>query len=475
MMSKIYEYSRRVIVWLGLEDEDSHLCKEWLKAIEEYIGSITRTDRVTRGNPEYDADIRLAVIRTYFNALENDHMYPSAIRRFSQRPWFSRGWIVQEYLLARTEIFLTGDLDFSFHDLADLDSIPPDRQNPTESFKALMQIKMYPFQGAQPLRFLRLIYAVNSEFKTTELGDKLYSLLGMIEELRFVPDYGQSIKSNFTRFAAGLAEQFGSVDFLSLWAANLDPLVPNTAPEFLGFPSWVPSWSWLPFQAPFRLAVGGIRYLREDVLWNAAKDRKHIHDQPEDAAETSRLWVRGRVVDTVEAVNHTKFVKYWDVDDERLAHLLNQVKMNLPGLEDWTLSDMVRVLQVASWNGKEPDEPAEEVLKMKENLVRDAMVEMAGVNERLGLCLTMGRGRRFMKTESGRIGLAPSVGSRGRDGDKKGSLIVILHGCIVPIMLEAVDEERREFRVVGDCYVEGIMHGEAVTWEENDTETFILV
>jgi hypothetical protein len=29
--------------------------------------------------------------------------------------------------------------------------------------------------------------------------------------------------------------------------------------------------------------------------------------------------------------------------------------------------------------------------------------------------------------------------------------------------------------VVGDCYVEGVMHGESVSWEEGDARTFILV
>jgi hypothetical protein len=383
---------------------------------------------------------------------------------------------VQEYLLARTELLLAGDCVFSARDLEDLDIIPQDKDESHESFMVLVSIKRYPFTDPQPLRFLKFMYAVDSGFVTTEIQDKLFSLLGMIEELRFVPNYSLSIKENFTRFAAAVAEQLCSVDFLSLWAANLDPIVPNTASEFLGFPSWVPSWTWVPFQAPFRLAVGGARTkTREDVLWNAAKGRKHVHDQPEDAAKTRHLWVRGRVVDAVDTVSSARFHRYWDADDEYLFGLLNQIKTDLPGLEHWVLSDMIRVLQAASWNGKEPEEPAKEVLQMKENVIRDAMVEFAGVNERLGLCLAMGRGRRFMKTENGRIGLAPAVGSRARQGDIKGSLIVVLHGCIVPIMLEPVDQERKKYKVVGDCYVEGIMHGDAVTWEEQDTETFILV
>lgn len=204
---------------------------------------------------------------------------------------------------------------------------------------------------------------------------------------------------------------------------------------------------------------------------------KHVHGQPEDATESGHLWVRGRVVDTIEAISSARFHRYWGADDEYLFGLLNQIKTDLPGLEHWSLSDMVHVLQVTSWDGKEPDESAEEDLQMKEFVARDAMVELAGVNDRLGLCMAMStrRGRRFMKTEMGRIGLAPAAGSRPRDGDKKGSLIVIFHGFIVPIIFEPVDDEQKEYKVVGDCYIEGIMHGDAITWEEKDTQTFVLV
>jgi hypothetical protein len=63
---------------------------------------------------------------------------------------------------------------------------------------------------------------------------------------------------------------------------------------------------------------------------------------------------------------------------------------------------------------------------------------------------------------------------------KRGSAIVVLHGCIVPVVLERVDEKDEEgeggdWKVVGDCYVEGVMFGEAVHWDKRDARTFVLV
>lgn len=54
--------------------------------------------------------------------------------------------------------------------------------------------------------------------------------------------------------------------------------------------------------------------------------------------------------------------------------------------------------------------------------------------------------------------------------------IAILHGARFPVILRTVDSESQKYQVVGDCYIEGIMYGEAVTWkEEKDANDILLV
>ena len=65
--------------------------------------------------------------------------------------------------------------------------------------------------------------------------------------------------------------------------------------------------------------------------------------------------------------------------------------------------------------------------------------------------------RRLIITEHGSLGLAPEL-------SKKGDLICILYGCSVPVALRRIldpvtDEEC--FIFIGECYVRGIMDGEA--------------
>jgi hypothetical protein len=60
--------------------------------------------------------------------------------------------------------------------------------------------------------------------------------------------------------------------------------------------------------------------------------------------------------------------------------------------------------------------------------------------------------RRFSITKKGHFGLAPKAA-------KKGDKVVVLLGADVPFIMRKVDET---FQVVGEAYIDGIMHGEAV-------------
>ncbi|KAF2277967.1 HET-domain-containing protein [Westerdykella ornata] len=491
LMTDIYKAASRVIVWLGPEDEDCHVCKEWLVALESMLNNLPNSEILNRSSTTYNPDRRWVVLRQTFSSPDTSPHFAPSIRRFFTRPWFTRGWIVQEFLLARRVLFLTGTLTLTLADLEDLHAIPPPTptgpDDYTHSYEHLINLKKHPFTDPQPLRFLRLMYLAASEFRTSHLGDSLYAFLGMIPEARFTPDYSTSLRSNFTRFAAALAARFGSLDFLSMWGANLDCLVPITPKELLGFPSWVPSFWWVPLGAPFRLAVGGCRMVRGDVGWCAAGGWKHVHVQNEEvggeegAGTTGRLRVRGRIVDFVDAVvSKVRFQRYWDVDDGYLDGLVDGIKEELGGLEGWTRREMVAFLNVVAWNGVVPEETVDVVLGEGRQEVRESVPQAQETKHSLGLALSMGRGRRFMRTSKGKLGLAPAIGTKARNGEVRGSPIVILHGCSVPVILERVvdggeGEGSDVWRLVGDCYVEGMMHGEVVEWEEEAADEFVLV
>ncbi|KAH9875424.1 hypothetical protein J1614_004916 [Plenodomus biglobosus] len=488
-MSQIYSLATRVLIWTGPSDQHSENSREYLNGLAAWIESYPDRERITPGTKVYNPDRRYIIVRSTFSVTApTDAKFAASLLAFWARPWFTRGWIVQELLLAREISLLAGDAAFSSQDLFDMHTVPveADEEAAYKHSNLLMNLRLRPFREDQPLRFLRLMHEVGSRFDTQYLQDSLYACLGMLEDSRnpFRPDFEASIRSNFTRFAAMLAEQYGSLDFLSMWSANLDDVLTTTPEELKGFPSWVPSWTAWPLQAPFRLAVGGVRTIGYDVKWNACGGRKHVFQVPDAVAykgtvpATDRLVVKGKVIDTIDRIaSDAVFNRYWDfkpetveADNAYLDDLVAKIQTALKGLDHWTRRDMLRFLSVVAANG------ADHVVDSSTTFPWKEFNEMVDHDQALALCLSVGRGRRFMRTkgarasEEGRVGLAPVFGT------KAGSLIVVLHGCSVPIVLDCVNEDLGEYKVVGDCYVEGVMLGEAVEgWDVEEAQTFTLI
>ena len=66
--------------------------------------------------------------------------------------------------------------------------------------------------------------------------------------------------------------------------------------------------------------------------------------------------------------------------------------------------------------------------------------------------------RRLINTKAGRLGLAPPT-------VRKGDLVCIIFGCSVPVLLRRCEDAggREEyFQLIGECYIRGIMEGEAL-------------
>jgi len=139
-------------------------------------------------------------------------------------------------------------------------------------------------------------------------------------------------------------------------------------------------------------------------------------------------------------------------------------------------------------NGTAMEPTIEEVLRLTQMIqYQGKKSDMAGYNGALRKCLSMTRGRRFVSTRGRRMGLAPAIGAKAisslaldsgtEEVKATSSPIVILHECSIPIVLELANKELCEYRVVNDCYVEGILYGEAISWteEHSDRDTFVLV
>ncbi|PVI03712.1 hypothetical protein DM02DRAFT_695975 [Periconia macrospinosa] len=465
MMSKIYKSAKNVIVWLGIETEYTRKCKQWLIAVDEMLRKLPNSHKMLLESPTFNPDIRLLVVRSTFMSGNSDPAYATAIHQFWQQKWFTRGWIIQEYLLADHVYMVVGNDKFDSQDLNDMQTLPANLAVPTGSdtenfisYNMLMNLKTYSLQEENSKRFLKLMAQVSSEFLTTELQDSLFAFLGMIGGSGFTPDCSKPPRINFTDFAVALAKSFGSIDFLSMRSANLDELLPRTPDQLKGFPLWVPSRRGLPLSCSFHIYVNFHQDVQVyGVLGCFQGEAVHIHDQTEDAATTGRLHVRGQIIDRIERISSVKIDIYWEgVNMDYLESLLTQLKTDIPdsSFSSWSILDFVYLLNIALCGGNEVKSSSEEVLGLKPKEWGNKLINNCGYSESLGACLAMGRGRRFMKREQGRIGLVPAMGSKQRE----------MRGM----------EAEGEYKVVGECFVEGIMHGEGIE-EGSDPQTFILI
>jgi hypothetical protein len=74
--------------------------------------------------------------------------------------------------------------------------------------------------------------------------------------------------------------------------------------------------------------------------------------------------------------------------------------------------------------------------------------------------------RKFFTTANGNFfGLGP-------DGLQSGDVVAVLYGCSVPVVLRAVEQR---YKLVGECYVHGLMDGQAITDPSLRDETFHLL
>jgi len=74
---------------------------------------------------------------------------------------------------------------------------------------------------------------------------------------------------------------------------------------------------------------------------------------------------------------------------------------------------------------------------------------------------------RFCVTERGYLGFAPQTAELGDS-------ICVFHGGIVPFVLRWIPTADMAYRLVGECYVHGIMYGEALSFDGITERIFLL-
>jgi hypothetical protein len=482
MMGKIYARALNVNIWLGKEDKEPPAS---VQLVSGHIGThgqirialsfIAQALRNSRGPKN-----RLATRRPIEDSVHRNMAYgfphPHApewdvVRQFFTNSWFERVWVVQEIVLASKATALIGDWEIEW---AAIGQAAVWFQSKGYAMPAVLRYEMRDQQDLLPVSkavsawdlccwpdhripLLDLLHEFRNRL-ATNAKDKVYATFGIAEELTYMEEHGfhPLVEPNYNKtdaqvyhdIARFLVISHGHLAVLSHVGASLDP----------NLPSWVPDWRHVK-------ASNTLLKMQCANTFNASADQPLSIGISENAHALS---LQGIEIDFITA-HGDKLASYGfghityreEVDFARVAWQLAQ-SLDAPvshTQEDIT-SKFVQTLTAGAAN---------DTTDAQAWFLQHAQISLGASWPRYFTRLRPDAGRfheafahacvdrRFFVTKTGYMGIGP-------DAMHEGDMIAILFGGKVPYLVRAVNSG---YRFVGECYVPGLMDGEAVqAWKD---------
>ena len=493
MMKRIYERAEKVVVWLGEGNEHINTVFEKLSAVE-----ILNKDELH--------SMKTQDLKTMFGPLAW-----KAFKDIFGLAWWKRIWVIQEVEVARNVLAVCGNAQISaqtfdvaiskIREIVHPDLLCLDRDVVlTKTIKAPLEIDPRP--GGRDLLSLAYLYCGR---ESTDARDKLYALLGLSEDMDFEPDYRLSVVDVYARFVTACIKRSGKLDILNFAGLGNQKDIPSWIPDWSNLKGAKPlhnykSWTHAPhFNASSPLELNGVTRHSTQTSWETTPI--HINGAFLCVIEN------GFVFDTVRSLSNpavkvkalkssnTPLMKQWI----SMYQEEEKVKLEKYG-HPWpynTRDDIRNAfwLTLVADSGPSPnDRPSNSRQRYAAGLVAfthwlhgsKQTPPPSNYDFQLNLNFTAWR-RRFIITNLGFFGLVP-METRTND------LVCILSGGQTPFILRKVEEVSENlkkeswnlggyggiYQLIGECYVSGIMDGEAYAWfkrefSELQQQKFVLM
>jgi hypothetical protein len=306
--------------------------------------------------------------------------------------------------------------------------------------------------------------------------DRVFALLSTtVSEVKLMtPTYKTSVSDVYRESAVAIAGW--TLEFLR--SAGIGLLVPDIIAKASSkgvqmatdIPSWVPNW---------QLAHSLPEYVqRFPGKFSTSGDESSMTEVLDDARTPD---VGGFAVDEVERVLPRPFgdthasvldafrctsrdrrarkekrrkrlrnmIRTWTADTDRIGRKLSEETMN-----SWIKGTFMSIYEESDYDDEDEDsEDGDDDDSRDEIGYSRFMGSMIGFRE-----ASKNEGRNFLRTQEGRMALGPT-------GALPGDIIFIFYQCSVPLLLRR-DTDVNYFKLVGECYVHGLMDGEALRWRK---------
>lgn len=518
LMGEIYSQARQVLIYLGRSDHSVEGALESISLLDKKFRPLYFKGPFLLKNmgPARGVLIDTLLRKKPFSEDEIDW---DRILRLLSRPWFQRTWVVQEAVLSKRAQVICGDQSIPWFTLVRVmagmviygqagGKIPGfgSFARTMECMMAIQSARMSaninnvlllpqrlrssffggpPIHGDRGPSLLELVLK-SRIFACTDPRDRIFAMLGMTSQ----DTTSKYLTANYLASPGDVFRNFVLWEIYHNHSLQVLSTSSNRTKGQHTSPSWVPHFDSLD--------------LHENLTGFDASAGLPI--QARTSNGDTVLHLNGRIIDTIHTVGkksindaHDLITSGWKEPDDRSAiyHRLRLVESTVKEARDIWLAAMKRktggaVPRASSIHAKRGEdgklvqeyeipphwEPFLRTLACGKSirgkkiehddlacmlwfvrlavedhqLPRDLFVR-ALARKALGVFLSQTKSRCFAGTTTGLAGYVPMRA-------KKGDLVVILHGAKVPFVLRK--GWRGTYSLVGECYMDGIMHGEGL-------------
>jgi hypothetical protein len=478
-MAQIYRKANNVCVWLGESDESSKLALEFIPKILN--------------------------LSSLDNELEDESKFKSweALRDLMARKWFSRRWIIQEIAFAKSSTIHCGGDVVHWADFAAAVGLFISRMDRIKDFHSHNSSRLRPGIGwprfamrivefsqsliheaenggkFEPTFDLETLIWTFKDFDCTDPRDRVYSLLALARD---VP----SLKYNNVDFDSAISSLEYEADITDVLQRCVMHCVNLSKSLDIICRPWAPMVS-----KPLPSWIGTIASSAFGVLDDGSFGRKNGNSFVGSPNRKTYNASAGRTLQGYQFSEGLQLVCGLKVDvigaclPRASGGIVWREALHMAGWDEQ--SDKLESAPEKLWRtlvaDRSPDGSPPKVWYQRACLYTLAQTSSTGVLDTSALIRSGGPSimveflervqsvvwnRKFFTT-SGRnlFGLGP-------DGLQNGDAVAVLYGCSVPVILRPV-ENRMHYKLVGECYIHGLMDGQAVTDPNLRDELFHLI
>ncbi|KAI4112128.1 MAG: hypothetical protein LQ339_000136 [Xanthoria mediterranea] len=437
-MPDIYSLAQGVVVWLGPEEDNSNVAMEILNDVGQDV-------TMDWDLMQYRVDPCSSLDSHSHNLSPQQWL---SIMNLTARSWFDRLWVVQEICLARKWVrMVCGFKIIPFVTFGNAIGYLEGKYNRItgRERETLFEIdRLFALKAGGGFRLEHVLRDTRHR-DCKDKKDRVYAVLSLLperEKLGILPDYTISAPAVFE-----------NIVLQKLKYDNTLTMLRNCSIKYrsMDIPSWVPDWSIDPKIEPLRIvsadssARAHAYSLSKGVLAVTGVCVAVVHEVkndlprsiPEDSAGSARVF--RQLLSTLVGQ---------DRSNNSLSKLHSLCVTLCAGMfaEKWipsdgsmpTYNDVHDYLTMLYEDSAEPPD----LCSLSPAIIRHNNFTT--------------KGRLLITTADGRLGLAP-------EGTEAGDRVCVVLGCNSPLILRPKDSLNHE--VVGECYMDGIMAGEALLGE----------